>query len=105
MGLGIAQASPQTMSECNATHSLVNQYLDDQEPELSAQLDALHADARTLAENEAQAPLPSVLRARARASELTLKAAQSRAERRRVGEERERARRSGGAQAHRKKKK
>lgn len=77
MGLGIAQASLQTMRECNATHSLVNQYLDDQEPELSAQLETLYQDTCELAKNEADAPLLSILRARARASELTLQAAQS----------------------------
>ncbi|MDN5841939.1 MAG: acyl-CoA/acyl-ACP dehydrogenase [Alcaligenaceae bacterium] len=77
MGLGITQASLQTMRECNATHSLVNQYLDDQEPTLRAELDALDAATRDLAENEATAPLLSVLRARARASELTLQATQS----------------------------
>lgn len=77
MGLGITEASLQTMRDCNVSHAHVNQYLDDQAPDLSAQLDALRAATLALALQDTQAPLLEILRARARASELTLDAAQS----------------------------
>lgn len=77
MGLGITQASVQTMIDCNVSHAHVNQYLDDQAPELSAQIDALRTTTFTLARLDDQAPQLDILRARARASELTLGAAQS----------------------------
>ncbi|MBV6271778.1 acyl-CoA/acyl-ACP dehydrogenase [Alcaligenaceae bacterium CGII-47] len=77
MGLGIAQASVQTIIDCNVSHAHVNQYLDDQASELKVQLDTLRATTLALAKQDALAPLLDILRARARASELTLSAAQS----------------------------
>ena len=77
IGLGIAEASLQTIRESNGTHGHVNVFLDDQAETLDAELQGLREAAGALADRDDGALPLDVLRARARASELTLRAAQS----------------------------
>lgn len=77
IGLGIAQASVQTIRDSNQTHSHVNVYLDDQAETLESELQDLWDRTSTLAEREQDALALDILRARAQASELTLRATQS----------------------------
>ncbi|HUH60948.1 MAG TPA: acyl-CoA dehydrogenase family protein [Candidimonas sp.] len=79
MGLGVIEASLKTIRDSNVATAHVNTFLDDQGSDLAAELAGLQAQVVVLAE-QAQtgtAPILDVLRARAHASELTLKAANS----------------------------
>lgn len=79
MALGVIENSLKTIRDSNATHEHVNVYLDDQYADLVAERDALQDTALRLA-REAQAgltPALPALKARAQASELTLRAANS----------------------------
>ncbi|WP_332815670.1 acyl-CoA dehydrogenase family protein [Ramlibacter sp.] len=79
MGFGVVEGSLKTIRESNASHAHVNVFLDDQGSELAAELAELKAEAAGLA-RQAQAgpaPLLPVLKVRARASELALRAANS----------------------------
>ncbi len=77
MGAGLVQASLETIHTSNQRLSHVNCFLDDQEPSLGQELLALQTDIAHLAAQGTEAPLLNVLRARARGSELSLKATQS----------------------------
>ncbi|CAM5204053.1 hypothetical protein CDEF62S_03213 [Castellaniella defragrans] len=77
MGLGLVQASVAAIQASNQRLAHVNRYLDDQGDTLENNLEALHAETMRLAQLD-QAALPlDVLRVRARASELSLRATQS----------------------------
>lgn len=79
MGLGLVEGALKTIRESNVTHAEVNAFLDDQGSDLAAELAELKALVVTLAP-QAQAgtaPMLDVLKLRARASELALKAANS----------------------------
>lgn len=79
MGFGVVEGCLQTLRESNASHSHVNGFLDDQEATLVAELAQLRAEAERLAA-EAMAgdtAILPVLRLRAAASELALRAANS----------------------------
>lgn len=79
MGFGVVEGSLKTIRESNASHAHVNIFLDDQGSALAAELAELQAEAAMLA-RQAQAgpaPLLPVLKVRARASELALRAANS----------------------------
>lgn len=79
MGAGVIEGSLKTIRESNASHAHVNIYLDDQGSELAEELAQLQAAVATLVPQaqDGSAPILDVLRARAHASELTLKAANS----------------------------
>lgn len=79
MAFGVVQGSLKTIRESNVTLAHVNMYLRDQEADLRAALDGLQAEALALAQQaqEGAAPLLPVLRLRARASGLALRAANS----------------------------
>jgi alkylation response protein AidB-like acyl-CoA dehydrogenase len=77
MGLGLVQASLETIHATNQRLSHVNIYLDDQEDTLESDLQALRAESARLARLDRSALLLDILRARARASELSLRATQS----------------------------
>uniref|UniRef100_UPI0033420934 acyl-CoA dehydrogenase family protein n=1 Tax=Castellaniella defragrans TaxID=75697 RepID=UPI0033420934 len=77
IGLGIAEASLQTIHESNGTHAHVNVFLDDQAETLEAALRDLRNTVGALADLDDEAPALDILRTRALASELTLRAAQS----------------------------
>ena len=79
MGVGVIEGSLKTIRESNASHAHVNVYLDDQGSELAEELAQLQQVVGELAPQaqDGSAPILEVLRARARASELTLKAANS----------------------------
>ncbi|HEX7381051.1 MAG TPA: acyl-CoA dehydrogenase family protein [Nevskiaceae bacterium] len=77
MGLGLVTGCLRTMHRYDATMAEVNGYLDEQQPELQRELGRLREATRRLAD-AAQAGRPSlieILRARAGASELGLRAA------------------------------
>ncbi len=79
MAFGVIEGSLKTIRESNASHAHVNVYLDDQGSDLAAELAELKTAALALA-RQAQtgaAPVLPVLKARAQASELALKAANS----------------------------
>jgi len=79
MGFGVVEGCLKTLREANVTHAHVNGFLDDQEAELQAELGTLQAQAVALA-RQAQAgitPILPVLKLRAAASELALRAANS----------------------------
>lgn len=79
MGFGVVEGSLKTIRESNASHAHVNIFLDDQGSELAAELADLKAEAAVLA-GQAQAgsaPVLPVLKVRAHASELALRAASS----------------------------
>lgn len=79
MAIGLIEGCLKTIRESNASHAHVNVFLDDQGDELKAELNALRVEVLPLA-RQAQAgtaPLLPVLKARATASELALKAANS----------------------------
>lgn len=77
MGLGVAQGAIASIHKFNVGHSVTNEYLDEQEGPLRASLDALAARTMALAAciDGGESPLLEVLRARAQASELALRAA------------------------------
>lgn len=77
MGAGLVQASLDTIHAANQRLGHVNCYLDDQEGDLAGNLQALLEDTESLARQGQAAPLLDVLRARARGSELSLRATQS----------------------------
>ncbi|CAM5194371.1 Butyryl-CoA dehydrogenase OS=Castellaniella defragrans (strain DSM / CCUG 39792 / 65Phen) OX=1437824 GN=BN940_11296 PE=4 SV=1 [Castellaniella denitrificans] len=77
MGLGLVRASLETIRATNQRLSHVNTYLDDQEDTLERDLQALLAETARLARLDRDALLLDILRARARASELGLRATQS----------------------------
>lgn len=79
MGFGVAEASLETIQQCNRSHAHVNQFLDDQDSEISAQLNALKAQANHLSAqiHNNNAAYVDVLKLRAQASELGLDAANS----------------------------
>jgi len=79
-GLGVAQGAIDSMWQVEPQLGHVNRYLDDRPDDLQAELDALTARIETLAANPFSAErdhLIDVLDARAHASELALRAAQS----------------------------
>ncbi|WP_103035519.1 acyl-CoA dehydrogenase family protein [Castellaniella caeni] len=77
MGVGLVQASIDTIHAANRRLQHVNCYLDDQEDDLARELHALLSTTQALARQDQAAPLLSVLRARAQGSELSLRATQS----------------------------
>ncbi len=77
MGLGLTQASLETIRASNQRLSHVNTFLDDQDESLEQDLQALQAETVRLARQGLDALLLDILRARARASELSLRATQS----------------------------
>ncbi|MDY0309008.1 MAG: acyl-CoA dehydrogenase family protein [Castellaniella sp.] len=77
MGLGLVQASLETIRATNQRLSHVNTFLDDQDGTLERDLLALQAETVRLARQDRNALPLDVLRARARASELSLRATQS----------------------------
>ena len=79
MGFGVIEGSLKTIRESNASHAHVNVYLDDQGAELATELAEAKNQVLALA-RQAQAgaaPILPVLKLRARASELALRAANS----------------------------
>lgn len=79
IGLGIVDGSVKDIDTANLGRAQVNAFLDQQGPELAAELAALQTDARALAK-AAEAGTPAVLpvlKLRARVSELALRATQS----------------------------
>lgn len=79
MGLGIVQASIESMRATNQTHAHVNVFLDDQADDLYAELQALKQTITELAQQaqSGEAPLLDVLKARLATSELALRATQA----------------------------
>lgn len=79
MGLGVGQACLRVMRESNISHAQVNTFLNEQAGELQQQIEALRARIDDLAATSQSDRVPAlqVLRARAAASELALRAAQS----------------------------
>lgn len=79
MGLGVVQGSIDTIRKYNRSHAHVNVFLNDQGGELQAELDALKTRTAELADQAeaGTALLLDVLRVRAQASELALRAANS----------------------------
>jgi alkylation response protein AidB-like acyl-CoA dehydrogenase len=80
MAFGVTRGCLQTIQECNAiSRSPVNAFLDDQGSELADELARLEQRTAALARqaDAGQAPLLDVLTARAQASELALRAANS----------------------------
>ncbi|MER1968616.1 acyl-CoA dehydrogenase family protein [Castellaniella sp. GW247-6E4] len=77
IGLGIAEACLRIIRESNGALGHVNRFLDDQAGTLEAELQGLRDAAGALADLDAAARPLDILRARAHASELTLRAAQS----------------------------
>ncbi len=79
MGLGVVEGSLKTIRQTNKTHAHVNVFLDDQADQLQAELDELRQQIGELAAqaDKSQVELLDVLKARATASELALRAAQS----------------------------
>lgn len=79
MGFGVIEGSLKTIRESNVSTSHVNIFLDDQGPELAAELGALKIQAASLAQQaqNGDAAILDVLKLRACTSELTLKAANS----------------------------
>ncbi len=77
IGQGIAEASLQTIRDSNNTHAHVNVFLDDQADTLEAELRGLQDATGVLADQDDAARPLDILRARAQASELTLRATQS----------------------------
>jgi alkylation response protein AidB-like acyl-CoA dehydrogenase len=79
MGLGVVEGSLKTIRESNAGHAHVNVFLDDQGSDLAVELAELKAQTAALARQAQAGPAPvlPVLKARAHASELALRAANS----------------------------
>jgi alkylation response protein AidB-like acyl-CoA dehydrogenase len=77
MGVGLIRASLETIHTTNQRLSHVNTYLDDQEGDLERDLQSLLAETVRLAGQDLDALPLDILRARARASELSLRATQS----------------------------
>ncbi|MHA3902377.1 acyl-CoA dehydrogenase family protein [Castellaniella sp. WN] len=77
MGLGLVRASLETIHATNQRLSHVNTFLDDQEDTLGRDLEILLAETVRLARLDPDALPLDILRARARASELGLRATQS----------------------------
>src|SRR5690606_20413974 len=79
MGLGVIESCLNTIEQSNRSHSHVNSFLDDQEPDLHDAYRALTQQAQQLASDIEQgraAPI-DILKLRAKTSELCLKAANS----------------------------
>lgn len=81
MGAGIIQTAINSIEQTNTTHNHVNQFLDDQGSELQAELDALFAEVARLVPqiHDSTVDCLEVLKVRAAASELSLKAVNSEA--------------------------
>lgn len=81
MGAGIIQTSIQSIEQTNKTHNHVNQFLDDQGVELQQELDALLAEVQRLVPqiHANTVNCLEVLKARALASELSLRTVNSEA--------------------------
>lgn len=81
MGSGIIKTSIHSIEQTNKTHSHVNQFLDDQGEDLQQQLDSLFVEAQRLVPliHNDSVNILEVLKARAAASELSLKAVNSEA--------------------------
>ncbi|MFA7475599.1 MAG: acyl-CoA dehydrogenase, partial [Castellaniella sp.] len=77
MGQGLVRASLETIHATNQRLSHVNTFLDDQEDTLGQDAGALLTETVRLARLDRDALLLDILRARARASELSLRATQS----------------------------
>src|SRR5699024_2665229 len=79
IGVGVIDAALERIQKSNVTHSHVNQYLDDQEEDLRQERDQALAEAVQIAQAAQQhkAEIIEVLKLRAKASELTLRAATS----------------------------
>lgn len=79
MAFGIVEGCLAIMRESNQNTGHVNIYLDDQTDDLAAELDGLRRQAAAIADEtqSGETPLLPVLKLRAAASELTLKAANS----------------------------
>lgn len=77
MGQGLVRASLETIHATNQRLSHVNTFLDDQEDTLDQDAGALLTETVRLARLDRDALLLDILRARARASELSLRATQS----------------------------
>lgn len=79
MGSGLVAASIETIKQTNQSHWHVNQYLDDQDQQLEAELDQLYQQVEGLAWliQQKNVELLDVLKARAAASELALRATNS----------------------------
>lgn len=79
MGLGVTDGCLHTIRKGNLAHAHVNQFLDNQEPELQAERDRLYSQALQLAAlaQVGDAPVLDALKLRAAVSELTLRAANS----------------------------
>lgn len=79
MALGVVEGSLKVIEESNVMLSHVNEFLDDGAAELEAELAALRNEVAALAApaGAGQAAILPVLKVRARASELALRAAQS----------------------------
>ncbi|MGP1665169.1 MAG: acyl-CoA dehydrogenase family protein [Rhodanobacter sp.] len=79
MGFGVVEGCLKTLRESNASHAHVNGFLADQEADVQFELQALQAQAARLAQQAQDGPSPllPVLKLRAAASELALRAAQS----------------------------
>ncbi len=79
MGFGVVEGCLKTLRESNASHAHVNAFLNDQGGELQGELDTLRAQAAVLAQQAQAGPSPilPVLKLRAAASELALRAANS----------------------------
>lgn len=79
MAFGVVEGSLKSVRESNVSHAQINGFLDDQEIQLQSELDALRGWALSLA-RQAQlgdTPMLPVLKLRAQASELALRAANS----------------------------
>lgn len=79
MGSGLVEASIETIKQTNRTHAHVNQFLDEQDYELEQQLAELKQQIARLVPliHQQKVELVDVLKARALASELALKATNS----------------------------
>jgi alkylation response protein AidB-like acyl-CoA dehydrogenase len=77
LGLGLVQASVAAIQASNQRLAHVNRYLDDQGDTLEQNLRELHAETARLARLDQEVLPLDVLRVRARASELCLRATQS----------------------------
>jgi alkylation response protein AidB-like acyl-CoA dehydrogenase len=79
IGFGIVEGSLGDIRVANVGRTHVNVFLDDQGPALAAELAALQAEARALAQaaQAGAAPVLAALKLRARVSELALRATQS----------------------------
>lgn len=79
MGSGLIAASIETIEQSNRTHAHVNQFLDDQGDELKQELESIYQTINRLVPlvHQQTVDLLDVLKVRAKASELALKASNS----------------------------